>query len=84
MKFLQNEEVAKVFKFRHACKEFDPTKSVSEADLRTILEAGRLSPSSFGFEPWRFLVLQSEQVRQKIFDSTWGGQTRLKMRALLW
>lgn len=78
MKFLQNEEVAKVFKFRHACKEFNPTKSVSEADLRTILEAGRLSPSSFGFEPWRFLVLQSEQVRQKIFDSTWGGQDALE------
>ena len=78
MKFLQNEEVAKVFKFRHACKEFNPTKSVSEADLRTILEAGRLSPSSFGFEPWRFLVLQREQMRQKIFDSTWGGQDALE------
>lgn len=51
MKFLENGKIAEVFKFRHACKEFDGGKSVSEADFRTILEAGRLSPSSFGFEP---------------------------------
>ncbi len=32
--------------FRHATKEFDSKKKISDADFNTILEAGRLSPSS--------------------------------------
>lgn len=77
MKFLENGKIDEVFKFRHACKKFDTNKSVSEADFRTILEAGRLSPSSFGFEPWKFLVLRSKEIRQKIYDVAWGGQDAL-------
>ena len=77
MKFLDNAKIIEAFKFRHACKEFDGGKSVSESDFRTILEAARLSPSSFGFEPWKFLVLKSKEIRQKIYDVTWGGQDAL-------
>ena len=78
MQFLDNDKIAEVFAFRHACKEFDGGKSVSESDFRTILEAGRLSPSSFGFEPWKFLVLKSKEIRQKIYGVTWGGQDALQ------
>lgn len=77
MQFLSNDKINEVFKFRHACKEFDGGKSISENDFRTILEAGRLSPSSFGFEPWKFLVLKSKDIRQKIYSFTWGGQDAL-------
>lgn len=35
--------------FRHACKLFTDQK-ISKEDLRFILEAGRVSPSSFGVE----------------------------------
>lgn len=78
MKFLDNDTILKVFAFRHACKEFDGSKSVSEADFHTILEAGRLSPSSFGFEPWKFLVLDDKNVRDKLYSVAWGGQDALK------
>ena len=44
--------------FRHACKLFDETKKIPQATLENILEVGRLSPSSFGMEPWKFLVVQ--------------------------
>lgn len=77
MKFLDNEAIIKAFNFRNACKKFDASKSISEADFKTILEAGRLSPSSFGFEPWKFLVLRDKAVRKKIYDNTWGGQDAL-------
>lgn len=42
---------------RYACKLFDPRRSVAEPLRRAILEAGRLSPSSFGLEPWVFVVV---------------------------
>ena len=63
--------------FRHACKEFNPTRKVSAEDFNTILESGRLSPSSLGFEPWQFLVLQNMELREKLRAVTWGGQGQL-------
>ena len=63
--------------FRHACKEMDDTKKISEEDFNSILEAGRLSPSSFGYEPWKFLVIQNEELRNKLKEFTWGAQGTL-------
>lgn len=50
-----------IFHRRHACHRFDPERSIPRDDLEFILEAGRLSPSSFGLEQWRFVVLTSPQ-----------------------
>lgn len=50
-----------IFRRRHACHQFDPERGISKDDLEFILEAGRLSPSSFGLEQWKFIVLTSPQ-----------------------
>lgn len=62
------------FRFRHACKAFDPTRRVSDEDFAMILEAGRLSPSSFGLEPWKFVVLQNREIREKLRPAAWGAR----------
>jgi len=71
------EKFLSAMKFRHACKEFDTNKKISQEDFQYILEAGRLSPSSFGFEPWKFLVVQDESKREKLREFTWGAQKQL-------
>lgn len=40
---------------RYACREFSADRSVSADELSAVLEAGRLAPSAFGLEPWRFI-----------------------------
>lgn len=62
---------------RYATKKYDPTKHISDADWQTILEAGRLSPSSFGYEPWRFLLINSQQIRDDIRPFAWGAVNSL-------
>ncbi|MFX4266166.1 NAD(P)H-dependent oxidoreductase [Aliarcobacter butzleri] len=57
--------------FRHACKIFDETKKISDEDMRFILEAGRKSPSSFGQEGWKFLVITNEELRAKLRPFCW-------------
>lgn len=57
--------------FRHACKIFDDSKQVSEDDEKKIIEFARLSPSSFGFEPWHFLVIRNQELRQKMRPTCW-------------
>lgn len=73
-----NETILDAFRFRFACKEFDPEKAVSDEDFNTILEAARLSPSSFGYEPWRLIVLRDPTVRAKLPDIAWGARNSLK------
>lgn len=57
--------------FRHACKVFDDTKKVSQEDMKYILEAGRKSPSSFGMEAWKFLVITNDELKVKLRPACW-------------
>jgi len=74
----RNEKILDVFRFRHACKKFDPSRAVSEQDFATILESARLSPSSFGFEPWKLVILVDEALKQKLYPLAWGAQKSLE------
>jgi len=58
--------------FRHACKLFDESKKISKEDIHTILEAGRKSPSSFGMEPWKFLVITNNDLKAKLQPFCWN------------
>lgn len=71
------QDILAAFQFRHACKQFDPEKKIPDSDFDLILEAGRLSPSSFGFEPWCFVVIQNPALREKLRVVTWGAQGTL-------
>lgn len=71
------EILSKAYQFRYACKKFDPNKLISDEDFHTILETGRLSPSSWGFEPWKFLVIQNEDLKKALFPIAWGAQNSL-------
>jgi nitroreductase len=57
--------------FRHACKIFDETKQVPEDAMHYILEMGRKSPSSFGMEPWKFLVITNKELKEKLRPFCW-------------
>ncbi|MCX2840913.1 NAD(P)H-dependent oxidoreductase [Microbulbifer thermotolerans] len=67
------QQIINAFNFRHACKVFDPQRKISDDEFNTILEAARLSPSSFGFEPWQILVVQSPEKRELFRDFAWGA-----------
>ncbi len=58
--------------FRHACKVFDENKKISDEEMNYILEAGRKSPSSFGMEPWKFLVITNDELKEKIRPHCWN------------
>ncbi|WP_186578850.1 NAD(P)H-dependent oxidoreductase [Aquibacillus kalidii] len=73
----KKQEIIDAFHFRHSTKKFDGNKVIPDEDMRFILETGRLSPSSFGFEPWRFLVIQNRTLRDKIKDASWGAFGKL-------
>ncbi|WP_288919704.1 NAD(P)H-dependent oxidoreductase [uncultured Ottowia sp.] len=74
---LDKQAILDAYQFRHACKAYDPARKISDDDFRFILETGRLSPSSFGLEPWRFVVVQEPQTRALIRDMAWGAREKV-------
>ncbi|OIJ15525.1 NAD(P)H-dependent oxidoreductase [Anaerobacillus arseniciselenatis] len=71
------QQILDAFYFRHATKKFDPSKKISEDDFNFILETARLSPSSIGIEAWKFVVIQNEELRNKLKEVAWGAQGQL-------
>ena len=68
----KKEEFLKIMDFRHACKLFDETKKISDEDMHYILEVARKSPSSFGMEAWKFLVITNDDLREKLKPFCWN------------
>lgn len=52
--------------WRYATKKFDSSKKVSEKELETLLEAARLTASSYGLQPYEIYVIEDTDVRQKL------------------
>lgn len=67
---MQND-IIKALNWRYATKAFDPSKKVSDADFNTIVESMRLSASSYGLQPWKFVVVSNPELRAKIRAAGW-------------
>lgn len=52
--------------WRHAVKAYDPSKKVSKEDLYKILESARLAPTSSGLQPFRIIVVQDQELKEKM------------------
>jgi len=68
----KKEEFLEIMDFRHACKLFDETKKISDENMHYILEVARKSPSSFGMEAWKFLVITNDELREKLKPFCWN------------
>lgn len=58
--------ISEALLYRQACKAFDPDKKIADKDIQLILEAIRLSPSSYGIEPFNVIVAQDAQLRHDL------------------
>ena len=74
---MTHEQILEILNFRHACKEFDSSKKISDSDFEIILKGGQLSPSSMGIEPWKFLVIQNESLREELATVSWAGKKQI-------
>lgn len=52
--------------WRYATKRFDSSKKVSEEHLQLILESIRLTPTSYGLQPFKVMVVTSLNLREQL------------------
>lgn len=77
MNTLAPSELLTALNWRYATKKFDPTKKIPAETWSALEQALVLSPSSFGIQPWKFLVVTDPTVREKLVPVSWG-QTQPK------
>jgi len=58
-------------KWRSAVKNFDVNRALEPEILSQLLDAARLAPSSYGLQPWKFVVVHDALLRQKLRQHAW-------------
>jgi nitroreductase len=69
---VSNDTLLQQLRWRYATKTFDPAKKIPEADWATLEQALILTPTSYGFQPYRFVVVSDPAVREKLLPLSWG------------
>lgn len=58
--------------WRYATKVFDPSRKIPGADWAALEQALILTPTSYGFQPYRFVVLTDPAIREQLVPFSWG------------
>ena len=64
--------VVEQLNWRYATKQFDPTRSIPDEHWQALEHALVVSPSSFGLQPWKFLVVSDPELRQQLREVSWN------------
>lgn len=65
-------------RWRYATKKFDPTRIIPERDWGALEEALILTPSSFGLQPWKFVVITDPAVKAELPAISWNQKQVLE------
>lgn len=72
MNKVSNADLIQALQWRYAVKKFDSTRKIPPAEWKTLEECLVLTPSSYGLQPWKFLVIESPEIKQKLTPLSWN------------
>jgi len=72
MSAITREQLLEQLHWRYATKQFDAQQKISPADWAALEDSLVLTPSSFGLQPWKFVVVTDPAVREKLVPVSWG------------
>lgn len=67
--------------WRYAVKKYDPTRKVSDIDIEKLKEAVQLSVSSMGLQPYKVIIVEDKDVKEKLADAFSGNNKNLAVAA---
>lgn len=69
---MDTKELLDALNWRYATKQFDSTRKIPAEIWETLVQTMVLAPSSFGVQPWRFIVVNNPDVRKNLVAASWG------------
>ncbi len=67
-----NEQLLTALNWRYATKVFDATKKIPTPTWAALEQALVLTPTSYGLQPYRFLIVQNPATREALLPQSWG------------
>jgi nitroreductase len=72
MSLLQPIELDAQMRWRYACKKFDADRTIPTDTWAALEQALILSPSSFGLQPWKFVVVKTREMKERLVPASYG------------
>jgi len=72
MNHITTTDLSEHLKWRYATKQFDPTKTIAPEIWTALEDALVLTPSSYGLQPWKFLIVTSSELKEKLKPLSWN------------
>ena len=69
---ISNDTLLAQLHWRYATKKFDPARKIADADWAALEQALILTPTSYGLQPYKFLVLTDPALRAQLVPASWG------------
>lgn len=69
---VNGSDVLQALEWRYATKRFDASRKIPSDTWQILEQALRLSPSSFGLQPWKFVVVADPDIRKAIRTAAWN------------
>lgn len=72
MSTIPGESLLQQLKWRYATKKFDSSRKISAADWAVLEESLILTASSYGLQPWKFIVVTDPALKAKLRPASWN------------
>ena len=72
MPLVSPDSILAQLRWRYATKKFDPARKITPEVWAKLEEAMVLAPSSYGLQPWRFIVVTDPAMRKKLHPASWS------------
>ncbi len=72
MATISTDTLLGALQWRYATKQFDATRRIDDATWSALEESLVLAPSSFGLQPWKFLVITDPAIKEQLVPLSWG------------
>lgn len=69
---INRNQLIEQLNWRYATKQFDPRRKIDPADWAALEQSLLLTPSSFGLQPWKFVVVTDPALRERLVPVSWG------------
>lgn len=69
---ISTTQLIDALRWRYAVKQFDPTRKIPGDEWTALEDVLHLAPSSFGLQPWRFVVVDDVVIREQLVGHSWG------------
>ncbi|GIO29676.1 MULTISPECIES: nitroreductase family protein [Paenibacillus] len=80
---VEQQQFFRVIQDRRSVRYYDPEAKISREEMNEILQQATLAPSGANLQPWRFLVIDSQELKQKLFPIANDQQQVIEASAVI-